>query len=96
MADTKVFADGFYFERRENAPDFVVGRLSVKVNKAKDFLDAQANDRGYVNLNILRSRDGGYYMEVDQWQPKKREDGTWTPKVEESQVVENEDEDVPF
>ena len=96
MADTKVFAEGFYFDRRENAPDFVVGRISVKVNKAKDFLDAQANDKGYVNLNILRSRDGGYYMEVDKWQPKKRDDGTWTPKVEESPVVDNDDENIPF
>lgn len=80
MAEQKIFADGFYFERRENAPDFVIGRLSVKVNKAKDFLDAHVNDRGYVNLNILRSKDGGAYMELDTWQPKKKEDGTWTPR----------------
>lgn len=92
----KTFADGFYFERRENAPDFVVGRISVKVNKAKDFLDAHVNDRGYVNLNILRSKDGGAYMELDTWQPKKKEDGSWTPKVEESQVVESEDDNIPF
>ena len=29
MAD-KVFADGFSFKRRENAPDFVIGNLSIE------------------------------------------------------------------
>ena len=91
----KVFCDGFNFERRENAPDFVVGRLSVKVEKAKEFLEAHKNDRGYVNMNILMSRSGGYYVEKDNWQPKKQENGSWTPKVEESQVVDNGD-DAPF
>ena len=27
----KIFADGFSFKTRENQPDFVVGRLSIKV-----------------------------------------------------------------
>ena len=34
MADEKVFADGFIFKKQEGAPDFVVGRLSVKVEDA--------------------------------------------------------------
>ena len=95
MSD-KIFADGFNFDRRENAPDFVVGRLSVKVEKAKEFLDAHKNDRGYVNMNIKKSQNGNYYCELDTWQPKKREDGTWTPKVEEEQVVDIDDDDIPF
>lgn len=88
MAEQKIFADGFYFERRENAPDFVIGRLSVKVNKVKDFLDAHVNDRGYVNLNILRSKDGGAYMELDTWQPKKQENGSWTPKPQTQEQID--------
>ena len=31
MEKEKVFADGFSFKRRENSPEFVVGRLSIKV-----------------------------------------------------------------
>ena len=40
MAQTeeKIFADGFSFKKRENAPDFVVGRISVKVDDAISFL----------------------------------------------------------
>ena len=36
--DEKVFADGFSFKRQENAPDFVVGRLSVKCDEAVAFI----------------------------------------------------------
>lgn len=34
----KVFADGFSFKRKENAPEFVVGRQSIKVDAAIAFL----------------------------------------------------------
>ena len=34
MADEKVFADGFIFKRNDNAPDFVVGRMSIKIDDA--------------------------------------------------------------
>ena len=38
MTDEKIFADGFSFKRNENAPDFVVGRLSIKVDEAIAFV----------------------------------------------------------
>ena len=38
MAEDKIFADGFSFKRRENAPDFVVGNVNVKVDDAIAFL----------------------------------------------------------
>ena len=38
MSKDKVFADGFLFKRRENAPDFVIGNISVKVDEAVTFL----------------------------------------------------------
>ena len=31
MSQDKIFADGFIFKRRENAPDFVIGNISVKI-----------------------------------------------------------------
>ena len=31
MADEKIFADGFSFKRNDNAPEFVVGKQSIKV-----------------------------------------------------------------
>ena len=51
MADEKIFADGFIFKRNENAPDFVVGNVSVKVDEAIAFLKANQS-KGWVNLNM--------------------------------------------
>ena len=38
MADEKIFADGFSFKRNDNAPEFVVGKQSIKVDEAIAFL----------------------------------------------------------
>lgn len=71
MSDDKVFAEGFYFDRNDNAPDFVIGRVSVNVDAAIPFLKEHANDRGYVNLQVKRSKAGKPYMELDTWQPNQ-------------------------
>ena len=70
MSDEKVFADGFSFKRSENAPDFVVGRLSLKVDEAIAFIK-QHDKRGWVNLNIKTARSGNHYVELDTFEPKK-------------------------
>ena len=38
MNKEKIFADGFNFKRRDNAPDFVVGNLSLKAEEAIQFI----------------------------------------------------------
>ena len=71
MAD-KQFAEGFFFDRpREGAPEFVKGRLSVNVEKAIAFLGEKKNDKGYVNLDLLQSKDGTkLYFTVNDWKPE--------------------------
>lgn len=66
MADEKVFANGFVFKRNEQAPEFVVGGLSVKVTDAIEFLNSH-NKNGWVNLNIKKARGGKYYIELDTY-----------------------------
>lgn len=84
----KVFADGFSFKRRENAPDFVVGRCSIKIDDAISFLKSNEKN-GWVNLNINQAKSGSYYMELDTFEPKK--------KAESKPVeTEAETEDLPF
>lgn len=76
----KVFADGFIFKRSDNAPDWVVGKLSVKVEDAIAFLKSNAKN-GWVNLNINSAKSGKYYMEVDTWESKAKPEFTgFTPK----------------
>ena len=66
---TKVFADGFSFKRRDGAPEFVVGRQSVKVDEAIAFLSKHQKN-GWVNIDIKQSQKGSYYCELDTWEAK--------------------------
>lgn len=64
----KVFAKGFNFKRSENAPEWVVGKLSIKLEDAMPFLTQnQSND--WVNLNVVQGKMGNYYIELDTWKP---------------------------
>ena len=85
----KIFADGFSFKKRENQPDFVVGRMSIKVEDALAFLKERSTN-GWVNLNINQARSGNYYCELDTWNPTQNNRTTTTPPVEEVK------EDLPF
>jgi len=69
MQQDKIFADGFVFKRREGAPDFVIGRQSIKVDEAIAFLKANVKN-GWVNLDIKQSKGGSYYCELDTWEAK--------------------------
>jgi|11_taG_2_1085331.scaffolds.fasta_scaffold06612_2 hypothetical protein len=94
MADEKVFADGFIFKRNDNAPDFVVGNVSVKVDDAIAFLKSNQK-KGWVNLNIKRSQGGKYYTELDTWQPKGDNQGGSNATQAAASVGEQND-DLPF
>ena len=89
MAD-KVFADGFSFKRRENAPDFVIGNLSIKVEDAIPFLKSNARN-GWVNLNVLTASSGKPYVELYTFVPKPLNTDT-----KETPVQATETEDLPF
>jgi len=77
---TKEFANGFIFKRNDNAPDFVVGKLSIKAQDAIMFIN-QKNKNGWLNLDIKKSKEGKYYIELDTYEAK--------PKMEVK-------EDLPF
>ena len=69
--DEKIFADGFSFKRSEKAPDFVVGRLSLKTDDAVAFI-RQHEKGGWVNLNIKTARSGNHYIELDTYEPTQQ------------------------
>jgi hypothetical protein len=92
MSKEKVFADGFSFSTREGQPDFVVGRVSVKIEDAIPFLNEHGSARGWVNLNVLIGRSGKPYVELDTFEPKNNTNKPIeTPKIEEVTP-----EDLPF
>ena len=86
--EEKIFADGFVFKRSENAPDFVVGRISIKVDDAIAFIQQHVKN-GWVNLGVKQARSGNYYMELDTFEAEKKTTTKPTKKV-------MEEDDMPF
>lgn len=95
MSDEKIFAEGFSFKRRDNAPEFVVGRQSIKVEEAVAFLEKHSKN-GWVNIDIKKAKNGNYYCELDNWEStssaKPKEDKKASPKATPKAEVN----DLPF
>lgn len=90
--DEKIFADGFSFKRSEKAPDFVVGRLSMKADDAVAFIRTHEKG-GWVNLNIKTARSGNHYVELDTYEPNQ---GATKAKPAPAQADVEDDDSMPF
>jgi len=98
----RVFADGFSFRKPTgDAPEYVVGRLSLKVEDAITFVNKHKNANGWINLSIMIGRSGNPYVELDTYEPKK-DDGEPTEVKAKAkakpapQVEEDDDDELPF
>ena len=70
MSDNNLVDGLFYSEPRANAPDFVMGGVSIQKEKLMEWLvTAEVNEKGYVNLDILRSKAGKPYFKLNTWKP---------------------------
>jgi hypothetical protein len=90
MAEDKIFAEGFSFKRNDNAPEFVVGKQSIKVDEAIAWLKSNAKN-GWVNLDIKRAKGGNYYCELDTWESPKSNTGKKSTPTKKEEV-----NDLPF
>jgi len=98
MSKDKIFADGFSFNKREDAPAFVIGKVSVKVADALTFLKSH-DSNGWVNLDIKQSKGGKFYMELDTWTPKQDDKVQEVVKeevYESSDINDDVNEELPF
>jgi len=102
--EEKIFADGFVFKRNEKAPEFVIGRMSIKVEEAIAFIK-QHEDKGWVNLGVKQARSGNYYVELDTFKPSNESavdkyEAKSNPSTPAQQVLaeaqEEEEDDLPF
>lgn len=92
--DEKIFAEGFIFKKNEKAPEFVVGRMSIKVDDAISFLK-QHQKNGWTNLSIKQARSGNYYIELDTYEPKT-DDSSRSKYQNQQPSTDVENNDLPF
>ena len=101
--EEKKYAKGLFAKRNEKAPEFVVCSLSFKTDEFMQFLRENTNDKGYVNLQVLKSRDKGtIYAVLDTFEPKTNTTPTQekksvkTQKNDPFQNWDSGDDDLPF
>ena len=68
MAD-KDFPKGVYFNKKhDNAPDFVLGTIAIKVDSIDlEQLAKYKNNKGYTKIDIKESKDGKVYGEFNTY-----------------------------
>lgn len=66
------FVDGLFVNRREQAPDFVIANLSFN-EKFINYLKSNMNAKGYVNVDVLKSKEGKLYAKLNDFKPDNTE-----------------------
>lgn len=89
------FVNGMAFRKpSEKAPDFIKGKLSIKVEDFKRFLDENQKD-GWVNIDLKESKQGNYYAAVDDWVPTQ-EANPEQDSVSQDNDETSADQNIPF
>jgi hypothetical protein len=91
MSKEKVFANGMIVKVREDAPEWAICKLSIKVEDFVEFLK-ENEDKGWVNLDVNVGRTGNAYASLDDWKPSN--DGG--KKTSQKKVEDDSEDDVPF
>ena len=92
--DEKVFGEGIFFKQKDNAPSFVVGAVSIKVDEFIVFLKDNVK-KGWVNLDLKESKGGKHYFQLDTWEPKPKTEDAPKPKAK-AVASEVDTDEIPF
>lgn len=76
----KIYPKGIYAnKKRDNAPDFVIGGISIKKYDLVEWLEGvEENEKGYINLDMLEGKDGPYLV-VNTWKPTGNKESETVP-----------------
>lgn len=80
----KKFIDGMRFnEPPVKAPKWIKGQISVNVPKFRAYMDANQDDRGWLNIDVKEAKSGVLYLELNTYRQKRE------PPVREEGVDSN-------
>lgn len=79
MADRQ-FIPGMFAKRNPNAPDYVVAKLSMRVDELIPYLQAKASQgEQWVNVDVKRSKSDKLYVAENTWKPDPTRGGRPAP-----------------
>ena len=87
--EEKTFTDGLIVKRAENAPDWVLCNISIKVEDFTKWMQDH-QDKGWVNIGLFMSKGGKPYGVKDTFKPKEEN------STEKQTLEESIGDDLPF
>jgi len=77
------FVKGLFVKMpKDNAPKFILLDVSFKLREFMEWAKANMDERGWVNTQILRSKDGSkLYGKLNDWKPNQKAVDTETGDV---------------
>lgn len=76
----KMETTGIYtVKRTDKTPDWVILKFGIKIEDAKQFI----NDKGYLNIQVLKSKAGNPYAAIDDYKSEKKDENKEQPNDEE-------------
>ena len=81
---------------RANAPEFVKGRVGINVAQFGQWMTQNADDRGWVNLDLLLSKEGDLYLKHNEYKGasiQSKDRGNYSVQTKTDQPL---DDEIPF
>lgn len=76
MANDTIFADGMFCDEHKFNDGGSITKLSFNVQKFVEFLNLHANEKGYVNIDVAKSKTSQkLYGKLNQWKPNNPQGG---------------------
>lgn len=69
MSDKKKI-DGLIVKKNDKSPEWVLTSVSMDVEPFKKWLDENKNAKGWVNLDLKKTKDGRFYLDHNDYKPK--------------------------
>jgi len=90
MSESKL-VNGFFFKLpHENAPEFVKGKISIKLADFAKFVK-ENKDGEWMNIQLKISKSGNPYADLDTWKPEQKSEAP-----PEATKEDTESSDLPF
>lgn len=70
----------------KNTPEWIICKIGIKVDELP-----KPNEKGYINIDICKSKDGYYYPRLNTWNPEKKEEN-----ITNADKIDVDIDSVPF
>jgi len=89
-----IFANGMFAKKPK--VDFIVSNVSFKTEEFIKFLQANTNEKGYCNIDIMNSKAGDMYCKLNDFKPMQKYESKPADTFKNTSDNDVNSSDLPF